>query len=244
MNFLVVTLFTFFLVVQASPLFAPRASFDVWVPTITSPIESTVWRIGADETVTWYVLSPCQKVLITENLMIQGIPKMHQFKSRISMPLSTWIRMQVQVKSSPFSVDHCSWHQLPCSTPDSDTARWRFWSSLWVADRHCSHLYKTRPILYHPWVCARNQLSFEFKAWPFFSVFGDSGDYSPVFSIVAVWYQRPKNFYHRIWAFDFQRTTYYYLSFFSDILFPDNNPILSDNWHLYMNTDNKCMHVL
>lgn len=63
MNFLVVTLFTFFLVVQASPLFAPRASFDVWVPTITSPIESTVWRIGADETVTWYVLSPCQKVL-------------------------------------------------------------------------------------------------------------------------------------------------------------------------------------
>jgi hypothetical protein len=102
MNFFVVTLFGFFfLAVQASPLFAPRATLnelDVWVPTITSPIESTVWRIGEKKTVTWYVLSLRQKVLITESLMIQGRPTMPQKLSQMAL-LSTWIRIRVRVLS-------------------------------------------------------------------------------------------------------------------------------------------------
>jgi hypothetical protein len=31
----------------------PRAALDVWVPPIISPNESTVWKVGALETVTW-----------------------------------------------------------------------------------------------------------------------------------------------------------------------------------------------
>jgi hypothetical protein len=56
MNFFVVTLFSFFLAIQASPLFAPRATLnnlDVWVPEIITPNEHSVWFIGQKETVTW-----------------------------------------------------------------------------------------------------------------------------------------------------------------------------------------------
>jgi len=54
MNFFLVTLFGFFLAVQASPLsFASRAAEDVFVPHINSPNGSTIWCIGQTETVEW-----------------------------------------------------------------------------------------------------------------------------------------------------------------------------------------------
>jgi hypothetical protein len=56
MKFFVVTLLGFFLAVQASPLFAPRATLDVWVPTIITPNEQSTWIIGKTESVRWYVI--------------------------------------------------------------------------------------------------------------------------------------------------------------------------------------------
>lgn len=72
MNFFVVTLFGFFLAVQASPLVEPRATLDVWDPTIIFPNKLTEWHPGGKEIVTWYasVISSRQEVLITESPMI------------------------------------------------------------------------------------------------------------------------------------------------------------------------------
>lgn len=85
MNFFLITLFGFFLAVQASPLFVPRNKLDVWVPTITNPKQNTVWHIGASETVTWYVISSRQKVLIAESSMIQGTTAIPPKLSRMGL---------------------------------------------------------------------------------------------------------------------------------------------------------------
>ena len=99
MNFFI-TLFAFFLAVQASPSsFAPRADLDVFVPFIISPNSSTIWCIGYSETVEWYVISSRQKVLIIEIPMIQGGPTMLLTLLRMAL-LSGWItRIIVRVLS-------------------------------------------------------------------------------------------------------------------------------------------------
>jgi hypothetical protein len=52
-SFLII-LFSLLFAVQASPLWS-RASDDVFNPTITAPNKDTIWILGEDETVTWYV---------------------------------------------------------------------------------------------------------------------------------------------------------------------------------------------
>jgi hypothetical protein len=63
MNFFFVTLFGFFLAVQASPWVAPRAALDVYDPYIITPNGDTIWYPGKTAKVTWYVMSSRQKVL-------------------------------------------------------------------------------------------------------------------------------------------------------------------------------------
>ena len=40
----------------------PRAALDVWVPPIISPSETTVWKAGAIETVTWDASNPPDRI--------------------------------------------------------------------------------------------------------------------------------------------------------------------------------------
>ena len=76
MNFFVVTLFSFFIAVQASPLLAPRAAFDVYSPPIISPNSTSKLCAGQITDVIWYVISSRQKVLrvVAESPMIKGTP--------------------------------------------------------------------------------------------------------------------------------------------------------------------------
>jgi len=89
MNFFLVTLFSLFLAIQASPLsFAPRAQLDVYDPTITSPNKSTTWCIGGTETVTWKTDDAPALISNRASISLRG-----PFASTNDSPTSLWVQL-------------------------------------------------------------------------------------------------------------------------------------------------------
>lgn len=109
-----VTLFCLLFVVQASPLsLESRAPHDVFVPKIISPNSSTVWKIGGEESVEWYVNTCALQAPQYWKPMNPGSRAMPPRVSRMAL-LSCWVAVRVLsvfrrslfLTSSPYLADN------------------------------------------------------------------------------------------------------------------------------------------
>ena len=66
-KFTMFSLFSFMLSLFAVAFALPIALRDVFVPPVTSPTTGTIWTIGSQQNVTWYV---SQNTLLATNLLI------------------------------------------------------------------------------------------------------------------------------------------------------------------------------